>query len=62
MFDKVNLLLKNKIAFTDLKPDNTLFNVFNRMTSLIDLGGTVKDNDLTHFKGSYQFTEKFSAP
>ena len=62
LFDKVNKLLSNKIAFTDLKPDNTLFNVFNRKTSLIDLGGTVKDNDLAHYKGPYQYTAEFSAP
>ena len=40
-------LLKQQIAFTDLKPDNTLYNPNLLQTTMIDMGGTIKINTTT---------------
>ena len=46
-------LLSMKVAMTDLKPDNTLYDTDLRKATIIDLGGTVKVE-------SYQHLDKFS--
>ena len=61
-------LLKERIAFTDLKPDNALFDPDTFKTTIIDLGGTIKiaaTDSIDNFnKESYscQFTPGYRAP
>jgi serine/threonine protein kinase len=62
VFRGVDVLLKKNIAITDLKPDNTLYDVDTRSATIIDVGGSVYAEDLTRFKGSFQCTENFAAP
>ena len=40
-------LLNEQIAFTDLKPDNALYNPNLLQTTMIDMGGTIKINTAT---------------
>ena len=60
-------LLSMKVAMTDLKPDNTLYDTDLRKATIIDLGGTVKvesEKDLDSFdleKYSIQSTPAFTA-
>jgi hypothetical protein len=62
IFRAIDALMKKNIAITDLKPDNTLYDVDTRSATIIDVGGSVYAEDLTRFKGSFQFTENFAAP
>ncbi len=61
-------LLSQKIAFTDLKPDNSLYDADIFKTMIIDLGGCIKINDgqsaeqFSKGAHSYQTTEAFRAP
>ena len=34
---------------TDLKPENTLYDVYDRKATIIDLGGLLKVDDMTNF-------------
>ena len=59
-------LLKENIAFTDLKPDNTLYDTNTLKTTIIDLGGTIKvDPGAENFEKSrfsFQTTPEYRAP
>ena len=60
-------LLNNGIAFTDLKPENTLFDPETLKTTIIDLGGSIKldTGALDEFdkrKHSCQLTRGYFAP
>ena len=61
-------LLKERIAFTDLKPENALFDPDTFKTAIIDLGGTIKiaDTDslenIERRKYSYDWTQAYCAP
>ena len=59
-------LLKENIAFTDLKPDNTLYDTNILKTTIIDLGGTIKVETTTEnfekSKYSFQTTPEYRAP
>ncbi len=60
----VQELLKQNTAMTDLKPDNTLYDVDKHHATIIDLGGTVKADNLENFdlRKSFQYTKEFTAP
>ena len=65
---KANLsLLSVKVAMTDLKPDNTLYDTDLRKATIIDLGGTVKVERFEYLdsfqikKYSIQITPDFTA-
>mgnify|MGYP000859612344 CR=1 FL=1 len=59
-------LLKESIAFTDLKPHNTLYDTNTLKTTVIDLGSTIKvDTAVEKFeksKYSFQTTPEYRAP
>ena len=61
-------LLNKRIAFTDLKPDNALFDPDTFKTTIIDLGGTIKiaaTDSVDNFNirsYSCQFTSGYRAP
>ena len=58
--------LKENIAFTDLKSDNTLYDTSILKTAMIDLGGTIKIETAAEkfekSKFSYQTTPAYRAP
>ena len=66
VFSSTLALLKENIAFTDLKPDNTLYDTDILKTTVIDLGGTIKvDTAAEKFeksKFSFQTTPEYRAP
>ena len=66
VFSSTLALLKENIAFTDLKPDNTLYDTNTLKTTVIDLGGTIKiDLPAENFeknKYSFQTTPEYRAP
>ena len=46
-------MLEKRIVFTDIKPANTLFDIFSRKGMIIDVGGSWKikeDDDLNKIK------------
>ena len=66
VFSSTLALLKENIAFTDLKPDNTLYDTNILKTTMIDLGGIIKvDTSIETFeknKFSFQTTPEYRAP
>ena len=68
VFRSMRDLLKNNVAMTDLKPDNTLYDTSLRRATIIDLGGTVKLASQAHLfefdiqQYNFQNTPKFTAP
>lgn len=62
VFKGVQHLLDNKMAMTDLKPENTLYDVDSRKAVIIDLGGVKKFEEADKFDTSgIQLTEKYAA-
>ena len=61
-------LLNEQIAFTDLKPDNALYNPNLLQTTMIDMGGTIKINTATDSVDNFkkkkiaQTTEGYRSP
>ena len=58
-------LLDRNLVMTDLKPENTLYDVYERKATLIDLGGIITVNDKKKFrKRDYvlYFSPYFTAP
>ena len=53
----MNILLDKKVLFSDLKPENTLFDVNTRKAIIIDMGGSWKieegDNPVEISKAHY---------
>ena len=50
---------------TDLKPENTLYDVFDRKATIIDMGGILKVDDMNKFVKvdyCYYYTPSFTSP
>ena len=68
MMHSILELLKNRFVFTDLKPDNVLFDPETFKSTIIDLGGIIKINDADSlenwdkYKYSFQLTPGYCAP
>ena len=69
----MNILLDKKVLFSDLKPENTLFDVNTRKAIIIDMGGSwkieEKDNPQEISKSYYSnkfggitYTKEYCAP
>ena len=60
--------MDKNIVMTDLKPENTLYDLDQRKVTIIDLGGSVRieaPDTLKHFRINnyvYTFTSGFCAP